>query len=278
MAICYAGPHGHPSGKIGKLVFYILNGQPVCRLIGRAGKPSINQLGNRQAMSVTMGLLKPMADFINVSFKLEAEGTVKNPHNLATSYNKKHALTGQYPDIKVDYSKVILSKGSLEMAIDLKLSKGEEGINLSWNTAGFENGLYDDILMVMVSHPDHGRASSFLNAGKRGDGSCFIPLQSEWMRNGQMEVYVCFKSANGELISDSAYAGNLNGLAESQKEQAEKKHYMAVKVRFDRVEADYHQKIIAHEAGRIGDKAFRHIAKEYEVLKQKLKFLPGKPS
>ena len=93
-----------------------------------------------------------------------------------------------------------------------------------------------------------------------------------------MEVYVCFKSANGEIISDSAYVGNLNGLAETEKEQAEKKHYMAVKVRFDRVEADYHQKIIAHEEGRIGAKAFRHIAKEYQVLKQKLKFLPGKPS
>ncbi|ALL06389.1 hypothetical protein AQ505_13305 [Pedobacter sp. PACM 27299] len=222
MAICYAGPHGHPSGKIGKLFFYTLNGQPVCRLIGRPGKPSINQLGNRQAMSVTMSLFKPMADFINVSFKLEAEGTVKNPHNLATSYNKKYALTGQYPNIKVDYSKVILSKGSLEMAEDLKLSKGEEGINLSWNTAGFENGRYDDILMVMVSHPDREHASSFLNAAKREDGSCFIPVHSEWMRNGQMEVYVCFKSASGQLISDSAYAGNLNGLAESQKEQEEK--------------------------------------------------------
>ncbi|ALL06011.1 hypothetical protein AQ505_11220 [Pedobacter sp. PACM 27299] len=98
------------------------------------------------------------------------------------------------------------------------------------------------------------------------------------MRNGQTEVYVCFKSANGELISDSAYVGNLNGLAESNKEQVEKKHYMVVKVRFDRVEADYHQKIIAHKEGRIGTKAFRHIAKEYEMLKQKLKSLPGKPS
>ena len=278
MAICYAGPHGHPSGKIGKLVFYTLNGQPVCRLIGRAGKPSINQLGNRQAMSVTMDLLKPMADFINVSFKLEAEGTVKNPHNLATSYNKKHALTGQYPDIKVDYSKVILSKGNLEMANDLKLSKGEEGINLSWNTDGFENGRYDDILMVMVSHPDHASASSFLNAAKREDGSCFIPLQSEWMKNGQMEVYVCFKSANGELISDSTYAGNLNGLAETEKEQAEKKHYLTFKTRFDQVEANYHQKTSDYQEGRISSKTFRHIQKEYEVLKQKLAILPGKPS
>lgn len=90
-----------------------------------------------------------------------------------------------------------------------------------------------------------------------------------------MEVYVCFKSANGQLISDSAYAGNLNGLAESQKEQEEKKHYSLFKIRFDQFEASYHQKIIAHEEGRIGDKAFRHIEKEYEVLKKRLEYLPG---
>ena len=93
-----------------------------------------------------------------------------------------------------------------------------------------------------------------------------------------MEVYVCFKSANGQLISDSAYVGNLNGLAESHKEQAEKKHYSLLKTRFDQFEANYHQKIIAHEEGRIGDKAFRHIEKEYHVLKKKLDILPGKPS
>jgi len=279
MALCYAGPYGHPSGKIGKLVFYMLNGQPVCRLIGKAGKPSINQLANRQAMSVTMGLLKPMSEFINVSFKLEAEGTVKNPHNLATSYNKKLALTGQYPNIKVDYSKVVLSKGNLEMANNLKLSKAEGGINLSWD-AGVttQNGRYDDIMMVMLSHPDYELASSFLNAGRRADGSCFIPLQSEWLMNGQMEVYVCFKSANGKLISDSAYAGNLNGQAESHKEKEEKLHYLTVKARFDQVAADYHQKTPLHREGKMNSRAFRHLEKEYEVLKKKLMLLPGKPS
>lgn len=276
MAICYAGPYGHPSGKIGKLVFYTLNGQPVCRLIGRAGKPSINQLGNRQAMSVTMDLLKPMAEFINVSFKLEAEGTVKNPHNLATSYNKKYALTGQYPNIKVDYSQVVLSKGSLEMARDLKLSKAEKGINLSWDTGVItDDGRDNDILMVMLSHPDRKQASSYLNAGRRADGSCFIPLHSEGMMQEQMEVYVCFKSANGKLISDSAYAGNLNGVAESPTEKAEKLHYMTVKARFERVESDYHQKNIACAEGRINSKAFRHMEKEYQVLKKQLEHLPG---
>ena len=278
MAICYAGPHGHPSGKIGKLVFYTLNGQPVCRLIGRPGKPSINQLGNRQAMSVTMSLLKPMADFINVSFKLEAEGTVKNPHNLATSYNKKHALTGQYPNIKVDYSKVILSKGSLEMAEDLKLSKGENGLHLSWNSGINENGADDDQLMVMVSHPGRNRASGYLNAARRGERSCFLPLSKDWMIGEQMEIYVCFKSANGQLISDSAYVGNLNGAPASKEEKAKEVHYYATKARFDQVTADYDKKRLDFPEGVPETKAFRHLETEYFALINKMAHLEQKSS
>lgn len=274
MAICAAGVHGHPSGKIGKLVFYTLNGQPVCRLIGRAGKPTLNQMANRQGMSVTMDLLRPMADFIKVSFQLEAEGTTKNPHNLATSYNKKQALTGVYPNIQVDYTKVILSKGRLEMAKESRISKGEEGINLSWDAGIAENGAEDDILMVMVSHPAEKKASMLLNAAKRKDGSCFIPL-SESKMNSQMEVYICFKSANGTLISDSAYVGNLNGLEETETERIEKKNYNTVKARYEQIAADYHHRITDHVEGKIATKAFRHLEKEYMVLKKKLEHLPG---
>ncbi|MBB2148684.1 DUF6266 family protein [Pedobacter gandavensis] len=278
MAICKVGPFGHPSGKIGNMVFYMLNGQPVCRSKGKPGKPSLKQLANRQAMAVAMDLLKPMKDFINVSFKRESEGSVKNPHNLATSYNKKQALTGDYPNITIDYSKVILSKGTLEMAADLKVSKGTDGLNLSWNSSIAENGVEDDILMVAVSHPTKKRASLFLNAAKRGDGSCFVPLDREWMMTAQMEVYVCLKSANEQLISDSAYVGNVNGLPESSLEKAEKEHYKVIKARFDQVATEYEHKKMDYAEGVIETKAFRYLEKEYQVLKEKLKHLPGKPS
>lgn len=278
MAKCAISPYGHPSGKIGNLVFYMLKGQPICRLIGKPGAPSVKQLANRQAMSVVMQLIKPMADFINVSFKQEANGTIRNPHNLAISYNKKQALMGEYPNIKVDYEKVVLSNGSLEMAKDLKMSKGEKGLNLSWSSEVEVNAAPDDLLMVMVSHPTKNKASTFLNAAKRADGACFLPLEKEWMIDEQMEVYVCFKSANEKSISDSAYLGNINGLPETESEKAEKANYRTVKARFDHVAEDYHQKKIGLENGVLGTKAFRQLKKEYEVLKDKLEHLPGKPS
>jgi hypothetical protein len=92
---------------------------------------SRDQLANYQSMAVTMRLLKNMTAFINSSFEIEARGTVKNQHNLATSYNKKQALKGEYPNISVDYSKVVLSYGDLEIAQDLKMVKTDTGIQIS---------------------------------------------------------------------------------------------------------------------------------------------------
>ena len=278
MAIFTVGPFGRPSGKIGNLVFYQLNGQLVGRRIGKPGKPSLKQKANRQAMSATMEFLKPMTDFINVSFKSEAEGSLKNPHNLATSYNKKHALTGEYPNIQVDYAEVILSKGQLEMAKELKLSKGESGLHLSWNSGINENGAADDQLMVMVSHPGRKRASGYLNAARRGEGSCFLPLSKDWMMEEQMEIYVCFKSANGKLISDSAYAGNLNGAPASKEEQAKETLYQATKARFDQVTADYHKKRLDFPEGVPETKAFRNLETEYFALINKMAHLQQKSS
>ncbi|WGQ12425.1 DUF6266 family protein [Pedobacter gandavensis] len=278
MAIFTVGPFGRPSGKIGNLVFYTLNGQLVARGIGKPGKPSLKQLANRQAMSATMDFLKPMTDFINVSFKSEAEGSLKNPHNLATSYNKKHALTGEYPNICVDYTKVILSKGQLESANELKISKGENGLHLSWDNGITENGENDDLLMVMISHPGRKRATSYLNAARRADGTCFLPLAKDWMLGEQMEIYVCFKSANGQLISDSTYVGNLNGAPATKEEQGKETLYQATKTRYDLVAANYDKKRLDFTEGIPESKAFRCLETEYFALKSKLLMLQQRSS
>ncbi|ALL04528.1 hypothetical protein AQ505_02875 [Pedobacter sp. PACM 27299] len=278
MAIFAVGPFGRPSGKIGNVVFYELNGQIVGRGIGKAGKPSKKQLANRQAMSATMDFLKPMTDFINVSFKSEAEGSLKNPHNLATSYNKKNALTGEYPNIRVDYTKAILSKGQLESANQLKISKGENGLHLSWDSSVAENGENDDLLMVMISHPGRKRASSYLNAARRVEGICYLPLAKDWMMEEQMEIYVCFKSANGKLISDSTYVGNLNGAPATKEQKAVETQYHATKTRYDLVAANYDKKRLDFAEGIPESKAFRCLETEYFALKSKLLMLQEKPS
>ncbi|WP_342330371.1 DUF6266 family protein [Pedobacter sp. FW305-3-2-15-E-R2A2] len=273
MAKAANGPLGALNGKLNNLVFYTLNGQHICRTIGDPGKPSIHQLANRQAMSVTMRLVKSITEFISVSFDLEAQGTVKNAHNLATSYLKKKALKGEYPNISVDYSKVELSHGTLPGATDLKIEKREQGVQVSWNT----EGRYDDIVMILLCHPLQKSATSRINASRRDAGTCFIALEYEGYLDEPIEAYICFRAADGKEISDSAYIGNLNGAAETEEEIAEKQKYAQVKQRFDILEVDYLQQLKDNWGNPVDSKAFRNLEKEYKVLKNKLEHLPGKP-
>ncbi|SHG93604.1 hypothetical protein SAMN04488522_1091, partial [Pedobacter caeni] len=56
-----------------------------------------------------------------------------------------------------------------------------------------------------------------------------------------------------------------------------KKKYAEVKQRFDVVEADYLQQMKNNRGNPVDSKAFRTLEKEYQVLKNKLEHLPGKP-
>lgn len=277
MAISKNSFSGPFKGKLGKMVFYILNGQQVCRTIGRQSKPSKKQLANQQAMAATMKVLKPLKDFIKPGFELQAKGTVWNSFNLATAYTKKHALQGEYPNISVDYNKLLLSSGTLPASNEISIVKTEKGVLLTWDNKNLLPGAWpDDLVMVVIYHPLAEEASVHLNAAKRQDGSCFIPVASQLLAE-PIETFLCFKSADGERISDSVYVGNLNGAAETSEEKKQKEKYQVLKSHFDKIAASYLKQQQAYFKSGTKTKAFRHLEKEYQVLKNQLLNLPGKP-
>ncbi|MBB2148897.1 DUF6266 family protein [Pedobacter gandavensis] len=276
MALASNGPQGHLNGKVGNLVFYMLNGQPVVRLIGRKGKPSRLQLANYQAMEVTMKLLNRMGSFIKLGYGLQAKGTVQNAHNLATSYHKKEALQGEYPNISIDYSKVMLSRGVMPETKDLKIEKVAGGLEISWDPTHSSELQHNDSVMVMICTPETNNDREYLNIARRSEGKCFIPMYEEAL-NQQIEPYISFISADGERISDSVYLGNLNGLGENKTEKAAKEKYQQVKARFDQVEGNYLGQLKENHGSKPNSKAFKYLEKEYKVLKNQLVHLPGKP-
>lgn len=265
------GPYGHPVGKIGSLVHYMLKGQHIVRIVGAPPKHrSLKQKVNQQAMAVTMNLLRPMLYFINASFDIEAAGTTKNPHNLAVSYNKKNALQGEFPNLSIDYSKVVLSKGSLDAAEDLKLEKTAQGLEISWNSEVKGNlATQEDAVMIMVYMPRLGIAHSELNAAKRMAGKYLVAFDASLLTE-PMEVYVCFKSAGGKHISDSIYLGNLNGAVETKAEKKTKEKKQQLADRFERVSADYQKVLTLHAGNPPNTRAFRKLKTQYMALMRKL--------
>lgn len=279
MAKLKPGLFGHPTGRMGNTVFYTLYGQGVCRSIGEQNDPSTpKQKARRTRMSLTMEILKPLQKFIKQGFEHKAKGTVCNPFNLATSYNIQHALQGEYPNLSIDYTKIKLSSGTLPLAKDLKITKTDEGLQVSWDgTHQWAGDQYDDLVMVALYHPKDKNASIFLNAGKRDQGVCDVHLDQEKWMDEPIEAYLCFKSADGTSVSDSVYLGNINGSLEEQAKQKINEEYTKLKARIDKVKANYEKQDAIFQQTGIRNKSFKASKKEYEVLREKLDNLPGKP-
>lgn len=273
------GPYSHPNGKIGGVVHYMLKGQCISRIVGvPPEKRSIKQKANQQAMSVIMNALRPALRFINAGFELQARNTVWNPHNLAVSYNKKHALTGQYPKLAVDYSKLRFSTGTVPLADHLKMEKEGTGIRISWDpqTHPDQGDYADDMVMVLALFPSKNKADCVLNATQRGTGHCFFDLDQAAGKHA--EIYVCFKSSDGTAISETAYLGNPNAAEDEVKNVVIPPKETNIPARFQVVEATY-LKLIAENGGvKPKHKSFRMVEKKYEALKRRLKGLPGTPS
>lgn len=274
MAISKNGLHGWPTGKLGNIVSYMLRGQYVQRTIGKPGKPSLKQQANHQAMAVTTRFLRHLNDYLNNGFELEAEGTIRNQHNLAVSYIKKNALQGEFPNLSIDYAKVQLSKGSLAIPKDIRMVKLETGLQVSWNPLQYdgEGAQYDDCLQLAICFPESGRKKIELNFSKRELGSAFLALEPEQLTQS-MEVYLFLRTANHDAVSDTIYLGNLNGSYENPKVKEIKEKAAAaelkLKTRFEQICKQYQEQMKLNPERRMARKAFRSLEKEYLVLLSK---------
>lgn len=211
MGILRNGIAGNYSGKIGNLVFYVRNGKQVVRTTGKMTKPPTEgQLKNRKELKVVIDFLKPIKEFINAGFALAAKGTTKIPHNLAVSHNKRYALQGIYPDVEMDYTKVLVTQGKIPDVSDCNVELTAEGLHFTWTCTNNLNWPRDsDQVMLLAYFPVLEKAIYQLAGVKRLVCAETLSIGTG-MLNEYMEVYISFVSADRKAITNSIYLGSFN--------------------------------------------------------------------
>lgn len=197
-------------GKLGNKVGYYLNGQFVMRTIGQfTGKPTMLQLSVRQAVKATSAFLDPLMDFISIGFGPEGKKTRTSAQNQAFSYIRKNAVTGTYPNVHINFSKVLLTRGYLPLPLDIRISNDERGISCSWDVSiQIPGSHWADQVMIAVYCEELGK-SMFLTAGaQRYHGNEHMPVFNI-PKGNILEVYVSFISEDRKRIADSLYMGQL---------------------------------------------------------------------
>ena len=210
------GLFGGFHGRVGNLVGYTLNGKQIIRMIGKTEKPlTPARKANCEKMKVVNEILKPSIHAIRAGFRLAVIGTDKNEYNEAVSYNKKNAIQGEYPNISLDYTKVLMSMGALPVAVNPSISQSGAEIRFNWEISVSPVSEYHtDRTMLVIYFPDIKETCCQLIGAKRVEGNDVIVISQEHV-NQRMEAYITFIKDNGKQISDSVYAGSLNSIKTS---------------------------------------------------------------
>lgn len=214
------GLFGGFSGRLGNLVGYTLNGKSIIRTIGHSTKPlTIGRKANCETMTVVNSFLKSNLNFIRTGFRLITAGTDQNFYNAAVSYNKKHAVQGEYPNISMDYTKAMISMGTLLKADKTQVSQHAEGIEFKWEVpADLLWKHRNDRAMLLIHFPDANVSTAVMSGSRRHLGTELVAIDPN-LTESRMEAYISFINEDGTEISNSVHAGSLN-LPEPKIQQA----------------------------------------------------------
>lgn len=217
MATFKHGIHGGFKGRVGNVVGSSWKGLDVMK-IRPASVANPNTRRQRDQRS-RFGL---MARFLNAQRRLVRIGfrpyAVKmTPVNAAMSYNIAAALTGDYPDYSINYSKVLLSRGDLPGMTAPVLSFVDPlTVTLAWTDNSSAEGAHaTDKLHVSIYHAETNKSLGFIACAERSDALCSLTIPAEWSAR-HVEVFTFFLAESGvgateisAQLSDTAYAGSL---------------------------------------------------------------------
>jgi len=210
MAIISQGILGGISGKIGNVVGGSWKGIDYLRIMPAsiANPKTPAQVDQRSKFVTVIKFLQPMVDFIRVGFKLYAVKMTQ--FNNAMSYNLKNAITGTYPDYAIDYSKALVSRGSLAGATGAAVaSVSATEMNLSWSdNTGTGGALATDKSLLLAYDTSTGTVVYNTAGAARSIGAETLAVPTE-LAGSTFETFLGFISEDGSQVSNSVYLGSV---------------------------------------------------------------------
>lgn len=215
MAIAENGPGGHHRGRIGNLVYYMLNDIPVVREIGVSTKPFTDaQLQQQLVTKIRSELFSTLLDFINTGFSIEVKLAKpgQNGFNMAVK-NNLNVVQGIFPNLKIRFDELMLSKGPLKLVQNWNVTQVTAGLEYSWDTDPEMAwpGTTDQVMMLAY-FPKQEKVFYKLFGNTRSSGGDLLEIPLSLM-NEPMETYMSFISADRKQLSNSIYTGSFNAIA-----------------------------------------------------------------
>ncbi|MNL20325.1 hypothetical protein D3C87_1415660 [compost metagenome] len=211
MAKLKKGIFGPISGKLGPVIGSSWKGIPYLREVSKQKeiKPprTAAQLANEQKFKFVQQWLVPFYPYLMVGFRKLAKG--KTEINAAFSANFQQVFSGVYPNIVIDHSKLVISKGDLPQLNQLEMEFiAPDTIKLNWQENTDYRASFDDQLMLVLYSPELKITDGLIGGVKRS--SLHYNFRFDPVLIGKaLEVYLSVSSSDRRKVADSIYMGRV---------------------------------------------------------------------
>ncbi|MEI7595595.1 MAG: DUF6266 family protein [Bacteroidota bacterium] len=210
MAIVQNPITGRTRKKFGSAVFSKQFGKNTLRTkpLEVANPRTEGQVNQRNKFSLMVESGRLLLSFIKTSFKQATVGM--SEFNTYMKENIKTAITGSAGNYSIDYSLLVVAKGTLT-GLEEPAATSEAGhvVNISWvDNQGQSDALATDKLMYLIVNPAKQKVVYSTGAALRADESQSVTVPAGFIGDS-VHVYAAFISETGAKVSDSEYLGEL---------------------------------------------------------------------
>lgn len=211
MATLNLGILGGFSGAVGTVVGTTnRKGEDVIRAKSkkRRSANTEGQINQQTKFGVTTGFMQPINPLLKTGLKQVAAAGNMSAYNYACRHALKNAVVGRDAQPELDYSKIMISDGSLSRIAGATASKEGDTIKFSWSD-NIENsiGTATDYVNLLVYNVTNGEISYSMGEVLRSakTGTLTIPYCEP---GDELLFYLFFQSAIDPLqVSTSQYLG-----------------------------------------------------------------------
>ena len=211
MATYNQGINGSFSGKAGSVIgsnwrsIGYMRGLP--RFKTKSNSPL--QMAQRARFGMAVSFLQPMKDLLNIGFNDKLKGK-STGYNQAMRNFMSNAIIGEYPSYEIEFSKVEISRGSLEKLIGIEVDEVTPG-TFTFNWVSHSNGMsaFDDDQLVLLLYNKTEEIFTTYREAVRGDESLELEMPTAFSGN-EFHIYVFALTRDGKRASASQYVGNIS--------------------------------------------------------------------
>lgn len=172
------------------------------------------QQHQRTKFGMTVAFLKAINPYVRVGYKSYTQR--QSSFNAAMSYIIRNAVKGSGLELSIDYSKVLVSRGSLMPVFNAKSIVEDNKVIFSWtDNSGMGDAAKTDLAMPLAYNKDKGEAVYLTAADTRAQATTELALPQSWAGDA-FAIYLGFvdpytgRVSNSICLSDTASSGGGN--------------------------------------------------------------------